>query len=134
MRGMDRKCKSGKLIRHGVRLKLHEQATVEYFLRRGEAIELLVPSNTMKNKNPDWILRGKIWEAKSPQTNNVNTLLVMLKRALKQSGNLVLDLRRVKGDDKRVARIVQTKFMSSKRFKNLLIIMKNGELIELKKS
>lgn len=47
--------------------------------------------------------------------------------------NLIFDLRRVKGDDARVVNVVRSKFVSSKRFKCLLIIMKNGELIELKK-
>lgn len=123
----------GKLIGNGVRLKPHEMMTVDFFLDRGDDIELLMPSNTVKNKNPDWVMRGKIWEAKSPQTTNINTLLVTLKRASRQSANLIVDLRRVRGDDVRVARVIQSKFLLSKRFRHLLIIRRNGELVELKK-
>lgn len=125
--------KYGKLIDHGVKLKPHELATVEYFLRRGDDIELVVPTNTLGNKNPDWALWGKIWEAKSPQTINANTLIVMLKRASKQSVNLIIDLRRIKGDEVKVMKIIQAKFETSKRLKHVLMILKDAELLELKK-
>lgn len=123
----------GKLIENGVQLKPHEMMTVNFFLDRGDDIELLVPSNTAKNKNPDWVMWGKIWETKSPQTTNINTLLVTLKRASRQSVNLIIDLRRVRGDDMKVFKVIQSKFLLSKRFKYLLIIKKDGELVELRK-
>jgi len=130
MRDMVRKNQGvGRLIDYGVRLKEHEQATVDYFLSRGDKIELIIPSNTAKNKNPDWIMWGKIWEAKSPQTTNANTLIKRLKHASKQAGNLIIDLRRVKGDEKTAAKIIQSKFESSSSLKRLVIIMKNGDLV-----
>lgn len=125
--------KRGKLIDHGVRLMPHEAMTMEFFLDEGNDIELVIPSNTMKNKSADWLLWGKIWEVKSPRTSNTNTLAVMLKRAAKQSENLIVDLRGVKGDEFRVIKIIQRKFTMSKRLKNLLIITKDKEILKWKK-
>lgn len=58
----------------------------------------------------------------------------MLKRAAKQSENLIVDLRGVKGDEFRVTKIIQRKFTMSKRLKNLLIITKDKEILKWKKS
>lgn len=51
--------KRGKLIDHGVRLMPHEAMTMEFFLDEGNDIELVIPSNTMKNKSADWLLWGR---------------------------------------------------------------------------
>lgn len=118
---------------HGVCLKEHERATVDYFLNRGDDIELIVPSNTAKNKNPDWIMWGKVWESKSPQTTNPNTLIKRLKCASKQAENLIIDLRRIRKDENEAMKTIQLKFRASKSLKHLLMIRKDGGLVELKK-
>ncbi len=56
-----------------------------------------------------------------------------LKYAAKQSPNLIIDLRRVKGDEKKVSSTIQTKFRMSKRLKVMLIITKSNQLLEIKK-
>lgn len=128
-----RQKKRGKFIEHGVRLEPHEKKTAEFFLDRGDDVELMVPSYTVGRKNADWLLWGKIWEVKSPQTDNANTMVVMLKRASRQSANLVIDLQRLRGDESRTIKLIRNKFATSRRFKHILIIIKNREVIELKR-
>lgn len=120
---------SGKLTENGVRLYAHERLTVEYFLERGEDVELMVPSNRVGGKNADLKIWNKIWEMKSPTSTNKNTITVMMKRAVKQSQNLIIDLRRLKGNDSDVIKVLRTRFLVSRRLRSLLIIMKNGDLI-----
>lgn len=52
MRGM-----RGKLTRNGVRLLEHEERTVEYFLARGEDVELLIPRSKTGNKDADFRMK-----------------------------------------------------------------------------
>lgn len=123
--------KKGKLVENGVRLYDHERMTVEFFLERGEDIELLKPSYRLGSKNADLLLCGKVWEIKSPKTTNKNTIMAMMKRAIHQSDNLIVDLRRLIGDDVVIVKLLERKFMLSKSLRNLLIITKNGELVGL---
>ena len=124
--------KSGKLNANGVRFRLHEKLTVDFFLDRGDDVDLLVPSYTAGNKTADLMLWGKVWEAKSPETCNSNTIIVMLKRAARQSCNLIIDLRRVKSNREKVLKLIEVKFFASKKLERMLIIY-DGELIEFKK-
>ncbi len=55
----------GVLTDNGVYLQPHERLTVDFFLERGNDVELIVPSYTVGRKNPDIILYGKTWEMKS---------------------------------------------------------------------
>ena len=124
----------GVLTDNGLYLQPHERLTVDFFLERGNDVELIVPSYTVGRKNADIILYGKTWEMKSPESANINTLMKRLKYAAKQSPNLIIDLRRVKGDEKKVSSTIQTKFRMSKRLKVMLIITKSNQLLEIKKN
>ena len=135
MRGMTEKldCESekrGRLIRNGVLQYQHEAMTIQYFLARGEDVTLNVPTHVPCNRNPDFIMRGVMWEAKSPIINNTTSIQTTLKRASKQSGNVILDLRRLKGSENKLLKVVQNDFYKSRRLKRLLIIRKTGELLE----
>lgn len=123
----------GKLTGNGVRLYAHEWLTVEYFLERGEDVELIEPSYRIGGKNADFIMRMLVWEAKYPTSNNCKTLIVTLRRATKQSANIVVDLRRVKGGDLQMRRELKKFFDEVSRVRNLLVITKKGVLIEYKK-
>lgn len=129
---MKKMMKRGRLIKNDVRLEPQEERTVEFFLERGENIELLVPSYTVGRMNADLLMRGRIWEVKGPVSVNLNTLEVTFKKAVKQSKYLIFDLRRLRRDYD-VMRRLQRRFSESKRVKEMLIITKAGELLELRK-
>lgn len=122
----------GKLIGNGVVQYEHEKMTIDYFLNNGEDVELLLPKKT-GGKNADFVMRGLVWEMKSPVSNNCKTLVVTLRRASKQSVNVIIDLRRVKGGDVKMKNEIKKFFNEVKKINNLLVITKGGEVIEYKR-
>lgn len=129
---MTKKVSRGRLIKNNVYLEAHEKSTVEFFLERGEDVELLIPSYTVGRVNADIMMRGRIWEIKGPLSTNLNTLEVTFKKAVRQSQYVIFDLRRLKKDCNIMQRL-QCRFKESKRVKEMLIISKTGELLELRK-
>ena len=121
--------KIGKLIRNGTKFYGREEESVNYLLSKGYNIELIKPSHTTKNKNPDIWLNGKIWEIKTPITDNKNTLERKITKGGRQSENLLIDLRFIKLNEKEAINILTNKFQKSRRVKNLLLITKDHLLV-----
>ncbi len=60
------KDKIGYINRNGVKSEPNEEATFRYLTLFGFNIELIKPTGTKKAKNPDVLIMGSIWEAKTP--------------------------------------------------------------------
>ena len=125
--------KIGKIIPNGVSLEKHESETVVYFTDLGCDIELIPPSNIPKAKTPDFMMYGKAWEMKSPQGKSRATIEHAFKRAAKQSENIVIDLRRTEIPTEQGKATLEKLFKISRRIRNLKIITREQELIDLKK-
>jgi len=123
----------GRLISNSVRLTQHEQETVNYLISLGKNIELLIPSHTKNNKTPDFVMDGILWESKSPTTSSFDNLSVMLRRAVKQSVNIAIDIRRMRKPENATITFLQHYFDRSRSLKRLIIISKSKGLIELTK-
>lgn len=125
----------GKIIPHGVSLEKHEMDTVVFFTNRGKSIELIPPSNTPRMRRPDFVMDGVEWEMKSPERATQTVVERAFDKALRQShgGNVVMDLRRAKGEEEKVIEHLRKCFVSSKRAKRLMIITKKQRLIDLRK-
>ena len=72
----------------------HEYETAKYFAKRGYNIKFIGPHYIEGMKNPDFEMCSKIWEAKSPIGNSLQTFVDNYKKAKKQSENIIFDLRR----------------------------------------
>ena len=125
--------KTGKITPNGVSLEKHENNTVIFFTELGYDIELIPPSNNPKTKTPDFFMNGIAWETKSPQGKSKSSLEHILKRALKQSENIIIDLARLKIDEQTAIKEIIKRFKQSKSSKRLKIITKNRKLLEFKK-
>lgn len=123
----------GSLITNSVKLTQHEQATIDYLVALGKNIELLIPSHTRGNKNPDFVMDGLLWETKSPTTSSFDNLAVMLRKAVKQSPNIVVDIRRMKKAEKVTISFLTHYFERSRSLKRLTIINQSSTIIELNK-
>ena len=53
-----RRMKRGSFINHALKIRPHELESINFLLDRGFNIELIIPSNTPKNKNPDFLMNG----------------------------------------------------------------------------
>lgn len=74
----------------------HEQATADYFADQGYDVTFLRPRNIKGLKNPDFMMNGKIWEVKGPVGKSKRTFEDDLRKAMRQSSHIIIDLRRAK--------------------------------------
>lgn len=125
--------KTGKIIPHGVKPEPQELNTIIFYTERGEDVEIVVPSNTPHAKTADYFIHGLIWEAKSPTGSNHRTIERIFYQASRQSGNIIMDLRRLKKQEAQVVSILEMCFKNTRRVRNMHIITKAGELKVYKK-
>ena len=74
----------------------HEYETAKYFAKRGLDVIFIKPSDIEGTNSPDFEMCGKLWETKSPVTYSNHSFENNLKTAIKQSENIIYDLRRLK--------------------------------------
>lgn len=105
----------------------------KYLAEHGFHVEIIEPSNTPKNRNPDFLIDGKIWELKTPTTNNKQTIARKIRKGSRQAENLIIDLRFVKMANSSAINILNFHFHRSRRIKRMMIIDKTGHLLTLQK-
>lgn len=121
------KQKTGKIIPNGVRLEQHEYDTVLYFTELGKDVELIKPSYTPGKRNADFWMDGMEWEMKAPKVNSRKAIERMFYRGDRQSSNLVMDLRNLKGNDGEAAKCLEKCFNSTRRVRRMYILSKEGK-------
>ena len=86
-------------------------------------------------KSADILLDGVEYEIKSPITNKPDKLERVIKRALKQSKNIIYDSSRIKGlKDDNLRRFLTNKVRQQPQIGKLIFITKNGQVIDIKAS
>ena len=122
--------KRGKIIPNGVVLQTHENATVVFLTEQGYDIELISPSLTPRSKTPDFLMNGVAWEMKSPLGKSVKTLEHLFIKALKQSENIVFDLRRInKKDMQKSMQLLLRLYEQTTRARRMLVIDGDDNLL-----
>ena len=99
----------------------------------GKTIELVIPSNTPHSRRPDFVMDGIEWEAKSPKSGVRRALERNFYEASRQSSNIVIDLRRAKGDDATASLILEKCFQNTRKVRRMYIITKSQKLKLYKK-
>ena len=107
----------------------HELATANYFADMGKDVTFIRPSNIPGAYRPDILMDGIEWEIKSPIGKGKRTIEKNYHKAALQSKNIIFDLRRVKIPDNQCLKQLEIEF-KDKHTKRLLVIRKNGELVE----
>lgn len=128
-----RKLKTGKIIPNGVVLQTHESATIVFLTELGYDIELIPKSNIAGVHTPDIKINGIKWEIKSPKGEGKSLMKNTIQRALKQSNNIIIDLRRTKRHQTKCLRELKRQFDKSSKIKRMKIITKNKELLDFNK-
>lgn len=107
----------------------HELRVAEILAAAGHMVEFL-PETSLKTA--DIRLDGVEYEIKSPFTNKPDKLERNLKRALKQSKNIIFDSSRTKNirDDK-LYKFLITKAGQQKQIGRLIFITKRGRTIDI---
>lgn len=123
--------KQGTIIANGVVLEKHENATIVLLTSKGFNVELIPP--VLERKTPDIKMGGLFWEIKRPTANSKYTIQHAFKAALKQSSNIIFDLRSSKLHQEQAKHKAEKIFYDSKNAKRLLIILKSQKMLEYKK-
>ena len=107
----------------------HEQRVAKILALAGHAVEFIPESNT---KTADILLDGVEFEIKSPKSANANSLEHILKKAVKQSCNIIIDTSRMKNiRDDNTRRFLVNQARLRKQIKKLIMITKQGQIIDV---
>ena len=108
----------------------HEFNTAKYFANLGKDIVFIEPSMVKGERTPDIMMDGIAWEIKCPQGNSKRTIENNFRNAVAQSRYIIFDLRRIKLHDNQCISKLEKEFRSRKYLKKLLVIKKDGTLVE----
>lgn len=118
--------KKGVIIPNGVVLETHENATAVFLADQGYDIELIPKSNIEGIHTPDLKMCGLKWEMKAPIGEGKSLMKNTIQKAVKQSPNIIIDLRRIKRPQIKCLRELEKEFLNSKSIKRLKIITRSG--------
>lgn len=125
--------KKGRIIPNGVILEKHEYKTILLFTEMGIDVELIPKSERKGIHAPDVIINGLRWEMKSPKGEGKYLMQNTIQKAVKQSRNVIVDLRRTKRSQERCLQELEKEFDRSKSLQRLKIITKSCRILDLKK-
>ena len=92
----------------------------------------IVPSHSFKRKTPDMYIDGVPWEIKGPTGNTHQTISRQIKKATKQSKNIIIDTSRTKLPDTIIEKWLRKNLQQHKSLQNLKLITKNGKIVAIK--
>ncbi|MCL2484905.1 MAG: hypothetical protein FWF00_07135 [Endomicrobia bacterium] len=128
------KTKHGEtIVPKGAFPERHELNTAWFLNDIGKDVEFLVPADKNHIKTPDIKMEGIFWEIKAPKGNSKYTFQHAFKEALRQSQNIIFDLRRNSMPEDNCINKLKKEFSLSKSIKYLLIITKSKKLLDFKK-
>ena len=107
----------------------HEMKAARFFADLGFDIEFIPPSNIPGVHRPDILMQGIEWEIKCPQGKAKRTIEQSYRKAAKQSKFVIFDLRHCPLPETQALSQLQREF-TDKHTKRLLVILKNGSLLE----
>lgn len=110
----------------------HEMETVSFLANLGYDIEFISPSQMKGVKTPDIKMQNLEWEIKSPINNGERSIEHALRSALKQSPNIIFDLRRSKMSTEKTLSRIGFILRKVKKIRHFLIITKTKQLLDLK--
>lgn len=107
----------------------HELRVAKILALAGYSVEFIPETNT---KTADILLDGIEFEIKSPKSANANSLEHILKKAVKQSCNIIIDTSRMKNvRDDNTRRFLINQVRIRRQINNLIMITKQGQIIDI---
>ena len=108
----------------------HEERVARILALAGYVVEFIPEAGI---KTPDIYLNGKIFEIKSPVSNNIGAVERNLVKALAKSQNIVFDSSRMKIRDEKIISELIKRRREGKRLKKILLIDKQGKIIDIER-
>jgi hypothetical protein len=128
------KQKQGKIIiPPGVFPERHEMETANVFIKTGKNVEFIKPNRTKGAKTSDVIIDNEEWEIKSPKSNGKYTIDHAFRAAIRQSPNIIFDLRRSKMPEDKCLSKLKNEFDKERTAKQLIVVTKSQKTIAFSK-
>jgi len=96
-------------------------------------VRVLSPSKDYMVKTADFVINDISYELKSPITKSVRSIENMIHLATKQSGNVVVDIRKSKITEKRMIKLCEDLLRYYKKLNKIILIVKNKKVLEFTK-
>ena len=110
----------------------HELNTARALVSAGHTVEFLATKRTKHAKSPDILMMGVQWEMKSPLAGKLSAVERNLKRAYRQSINIVFDSCRMgRLPDKSIQKELLKQFILTKNIKRLIFVNRRREVIDI---
>ena len=110
----------------------HELKAAHVLAQYGHIVEFIPESTRHKDKTADILINGTPCEIKSPVASKLSAVERNLKRACRQSTNIVFDSRRMKYlPDSSIQRELVKQFRLTRNIEHLLFINRKQELIDI---
>lgn len=110
----------------------HEYETAKYFAKLGFDIVFIKPRSIKGSHDPDFFMKSKVWETKSPNVYSKSSFQYNCRKAQKQSEHIIFDLRRLNKIDEQKYLTGLKRWSKMPRIKTLLVITKDGNLLDIK--
>lgn len=118
----------------GVSVWPHEERTAAALAQSGRTVEFIPRREGNRLKSPDIVMSGVEWEMKAPKASGQKALDRVLRRAVRQSCNVVIDAVRIEGSaDVQIDRDLRKVAPHVKGLKRLILVKKNREVIDIKR-
>ena len=93
-------------------------------------VRVLPKSERFKEKSADFMIDGISYELKTPITSKISSLEKIIRLASRQSGNVVIDIRKSKIAEKRMIVLCKDRLLNIKRLKKIVLIVNNKKVLE----
>lgn len=125
---------SGKvIIPSGADVWPHELACARTLATAGYTVEFLRRTSGDRVKSADIVMNGVAWEIKAPKTSNLKHLQLTLRRAAKQSPNVIIDSTRLHAiPDQSVEKELRRLKPLVRSVKRLLLVTKSRKVIDIR--
>ena len=111
----------------------HEYRTAVALSRAGFNVTFIKKSDEDREKTPDLLIDGQLWEMKAPKASNARAIDRNLRRALRQSRRIIIDSRRMKDlPDATVERELRKHARDMRSIERLVFVNHRGEVIDIK--
>ena len=129
---MTRKIKGSIIIPADLDVWEHELRTAQVLARYGYIVQFMAVNQGQRIKTADVLIDDIVYEIKSPRSDKLSAVERNLKRASKQSSNIIIDSRRMsKIHDATIQKFLAQKLKQQKSIKRLLFVNRKHEVIDI---
>jgi hypothetical protein len=129
---MRQKIKGSVIIPAGLDVWRHELKTAQVFARNGYIVQFLITNQIYRTKTADVLIGNEEYEIKAPKADKLSAIERNLKRAAKQSTNIIIDSRRMsKIHDATIQKFLAQKLKQQRTIKKLLFVNRKHQIIDI---